>query len=168
MPISSVGRANRPNRGASGVTLIELLIVMAIIGLMAGVSFPAISAGLDSIRLASAADSIAAFLNGALNRAERRQQAVALIVNPRENKLEAYSNEPGFARELKMPDGITIEAVLPAIPDQPAGEPRRLVVMPGSTAPAIGVQIVNRRGARRIVSVDPMTGFPRVESVSTK
>ena len=32
--------------------------------------------------------------------------------------------------------------------------------------PGMGVQIANRRGLRRIVRIDPMTGFPRVESVN--
>jgi hypothetical protein len=40
--------------------------------------------------------------------------------------------------------------------------------MPGGAIPGIGVQIANRRGGRRIVRLDPMTGFPRVESVITK
>jgi hypothetical protein len=40
--------------------------------------------------------------------------------------------------------------------------------MPGGTAPGIGVQLVNRHGAHRLVRLDPMTGFPRVESVSGK
>jgi len=164
MPISSVGRAS--NR--TGVTLIELLIVMAIIGLMTAVSFPAITAGLDSIRLTAASDSLVSFLNGAINRAERRQQAVALVIQPKQNRLEIYTNEPGFTRELVMPEGVTIEAVLPKIPDLPDWEPRRLIVMPGSTPPGIGIQISNRRGTRRIVRVDPMTGFPRVESVISK
>src|SRR5215475_2503134 len=143
MRTSSVGRASSKRRGAAGVTLVELLIVMAIIGLMVGVSFPAISTGLDSIRLTSASDSIASFLNGALNRAERRQQVIALIIYPKENKLEIYSNEAGFTRQLLMPDGVTIEAVLPRITDLPDSEPRRLIVMPGSTVPAIGIQSAN-------------------------
>jgi len=40
--------------------------------------------------------------------------------------------------------------------------------MPGATVPGIGIQIANRRGTRRIVRLDPMTGFPRVESVNTE
>jgi hypothetical protein len=40
--------------------------------------------------------------------------------------------------------------------------------MPGATVPGIGIQIANTRGARRIVRLDPMTGFPRVESVNTE
>ena len=144
-----------------------MVVVVAIIGLIAGISFPAVSAGIDSVRLASAADSVAAFLNSAVNRAERRQQPLELVISPRDNLLSLYSNEPGFTRELRMPEGVRLEAVLPQIPDDQEGA-RRLILMPGATVPGIGIQIANRRGVRRIVRLDPMTGFPRVESVHTE
>ena len=57
--------------------------------------------------------------------------------------------------------------MLPQNPDDPQGA-RRLILMPGATVPGIGIQIANRRGTRRIVRLDPMTGFPRVESVNTE
>ena len=85
----------------------------------------------------------------------------------RENRLTLYSNEPGFRREFKVPDGIAIEAILPQATSEPDG-PRRFLFMPGATIPGIGIQLANRRGTRRIVRLDPMTGFPRVESVVTK
>ena len=157
----------RPLAPASGVTLVEMMIVVAIIGLMVGITFPAVSAGLDSVRLASATDSLASFLNAAVNRAERRQQPMELIISPKDNLLTLYSNEPGFTRELRLPEGIAIEAVLPRNPDDPHGA-RRLILMPGATVPGIGIQIANQRGTRRIVRLDPMTGFPRVESVNTE
>jgi prepilin-type N-terminal cleavage/methylation domain-containing protein len=158
MPISAPGKISR-----RGVTLIEMVTVVAIIGIMAGVLFPAVTAGLDSIRLASAADSLAAYLNGALNRAERRQQVVEIAISTRENTLWLRSSEPGFERKLELPDGIRIEAVLPALPED-SGETRRVIVMPGSTPPRIAIQIVSRRGARRVVRVDPMTGVPHIET----
>jgi hypothetical protein len=77
-----------------------------------------------------------------------------------------YSTEPGYARELKMPDGITIEAVLPQALVE--NGPRGLILMPGGAVPGIGVQVANRHGSRRVVRLDPMTGFPRVESVQKK
>jgi prepilin-type N-terminal cleavage/methylation domain-containing protein len=163
MPTLSVGRASNTR----GITLVEMLIVVAIVGLIAGISFPAISAGLDSVRLASATDSLASFLNAAVNRAERRQEPLEVVISPKENRLTLYSNEPGFTRELKLPDGIAIEAVLPQDPDDPQGA-RRLILMPGATVPGIGIRIANRRGTRRIVRLDPMTGFPHVESVNTE
>jgi len=139
----------------------EMLVVMAIIGPIVAVTTPSVSAGIDSVRMASATDSISAFLNAAVNYAERRQQAVLVVISSKESKLSAWSNEPGFERELILPDGIQIE-------DQdPERAERRLILMPGATVPGIGIQIANRRGARRIVRLDPMTGFPRVESVKT-
>ena len=139
-----------------------MLVVVAIIGLMVGLAYPSLSAGLDSVRMVSATDSVAAFLNSAVTRAQRRQQAVALEVSPRENLLAMYTNEAG-RKELKLPDGIFLEAVLPA--EREAGEgPRRFILMPGGTVPGIGIQLANRRNGHRIVRLDPMTGFPRVET----
>src|SRR5438874_13789906 len=115
MPISSVGENNR------GVTLLELIVVVAIVGLIVGISFPAITAGLDSVRMVSATDSVAAFLNRAVNRAQRRQQAVMLAISPKENLLMLDSTEPGFRREFKVPDGVAIVAILPEAPGEPDG-----------------------------------------------
>ena len=151
----------------AGITLIEMVVVVSIIGLIAGVSFPSISAGLDSVRMVSATDSVAAFLNSAANRAERRQQPVSLAIWPRQNLLTLYSSEAGFKREFKVPDGIAIAAILPEAAGEPDGQ-RHFLFMPGATIPGIGIELANRRGTRRRVRLDPMTGFPRVESVITK
>ena len=142
---------------SSGVTLIEMMVVVTIIGLMAGIAFPAVSAGLDSVRLRSATDSISAFLNAAVVRAERRQEAIELTISSKDATLALYANEPGFTRELKMPDGVVIEAA-----------PERLILLPGAAVPGIGIQVANRHGSRRVVHLDPMTGFPRVEGIESK
>ena len=174
MPTFSVG--NRPSRsaapapvpdrsrgrkGAAGVTLVEMLVTVAIIGLIAGISAPSISAGLDSIRLVSAADDVSSFLNTAVNRAVRRQEAVELVLSAKDNRIRIYSTDPGFFRELRFPDGVSLE-----LPGQ--SDDVRLIIMPADTVPGIGIQIANRRGSRRIVRLDPMTGFPRVESVKAE
>src|SRR6267378_711933 len=78
---------NPKSSSESGVTLIELLIVVAIAGAMAMVALPAFSNGLDNMRLSQASDSTAAFLNGALNRVERRQQVMELTVSTRDNQI---------------------------------------------------------------------------------
>jgi len=150
--------------GTRGVTLMEMLLVLVIIGLIVGVSFPATLAGLDSARLSSSSQSVASFINAGVTRAERSQQPVELVISIQENLLSLYTNDPGFTRELRLPDGITLQAVLPEIPDNP--DPvRRIVLLPGATVPGIGIQLANRHGTRRIIRLDPMTGFPRVESV---
>jgi type II secretory pathway pseudopilin PulG len=145
-----------------------MVVVVAIIALIVGLSFPAASAGLDNVRMVSAVDSVATFLNTAVNRAERHQQPVQLVVFPNEGRLALYSNEPGFTRELKMPDGVGIEAVLPVEEGGDPAQPRRILFLPGATVPGIAIQLVNRRNTHRRVRLDPMTGFPRVESVEAK
>ena len=134
-----------------------MMVVVAIVGLIVAISYPSAAAGIDSARLVSATDSVASFLNSAVNRVERRQQAIALTISVKENRLTLYSNEPGFTRELRMPDGISLQG-----PE----EDRHLILMPGATIPAVAIHLANQRGGRRIVRLDPMTGFPRVESVT--
>jgi prepilin-type N-terminal cleavage/methylation domain-containing protein len=161
MPTSSVGGSKR-----RGITLLEMIVVAAIIGLIVGVSFPSVTAGLESVRMVSAADSVAAFLNAAVNRAQRREEAVELVIDLKSARLAAFSNDPGFQRELTLPDGIGIEAVLSGdVAERNEEAERRIVLRPGGVVPGIGIQLVSKRGARRIIRLDPMTGYPRVESV---
>jgi prepilin-type N-terminal cleavage/methylation domain-containing protein len=161
MPISSPGRAS-----SRGVTLVEMVTVVAIIGIMAGLTFPAVSAGLASVRMVSASDSVAAFLNAALNRAERRQDVIELSISVKENVIRLASSEPGYERKLELPEGVRIAAVLPALDE--SVDPRTFMIQPGGTPPRVGVEIANDRGARRVVRVDPMTGVPRVERPEPK
>lgn len=162
MPISSAGR-NRLDR-RRGVTLVEMVVVVGIIGIIVAVLAPSMTAGLDSVRMASAADNVASFLNAAANRAERRQQAIEVVIAAKENRLVLLSNDAASDRELQLPDGIAIEGVLPRDESLPADGLRRILLLPGATIPGVGIQLVNSHGNRRVVRLDPMTGFPRIET----
>ena len=147
-----------------GVTLIEALIVVALIAMIAGLSYPAVSSGLDTLRLRSTSDAIVSFLNIALDHADRRQQAVEVIVSPRENMLLSRTADLGFSRSLEIPALVHIVSVLPALPISiDPGEPRRFLLYPGGSVPGIGIEISTLQGRRRLVSVDPVTGSPRSE-----
>ena len=164
MATLSVGKTSAPVRRPSraGVTLIELLVVVTLISLLVGISFPAITSGIDSLRLSAATNSIVSFLNSGLDRAERRQQAVEITVSKTDRALEMRSTEAKFFRKLELPDGISITRVLPELPENP-NAPRTFLLYPGSAAPRLGIELVNRRNVERMVRVDPITGVPRVE-----
>lgn len=143
-----------PASGQSGVTLLEMLIVVTLIALLAGVSYPSISSGIESLRLRSASDSIVAFLNTAIDRADRRQQAVEIRISPRENGLSARSADAVFARDLALPPDVHMANPSDA----------RFLLYPGGTVPPITIELVSTGGRHRIVRVDPITGVPMAEN----
>src|ERR1700679_928617 len=123
MPMLLVGNKQ------SGVTLIEMMIVVMIIAVIAGGSFPALTAGFAGGRLSSASGSAASFLTSAMNRVERRELAAAIVISPKENHLEMFTAASGEKPEktLQMPQGVSIEG----------DEQRRYVLQPGGTFPRI-------------------------------
>jgi prepilin-type N-terminal cleavage/methylation domain-containing protein len=155
---------NPARHSTAGVTLIEMLIVVTLIGLLAGITFPSVSSGLDTLRLNQATNQIVSFFNEALNRAERREQVVEITVLQAQNALLMHSAESGFERRLDLPRGISIVRVLPER-EQAEGEPRQFVLFPGGVVPRAGIEIVNSRKTRRIVRVDPITGVPQIERI---
>jgi len=179
MPTSSAGKIkqslanargseallNRDREGGAGVTLIEMLVVVALIALMVGISYPAITSGIESLRLNAATNGVVSFLDYGLSRAERRQQMVEITISKAENSLEMRSSEPGFYRKLEMPEGVSIVQVLPQLTDNSDPDLKRdFLLYPGGTIPPLGLQLINRRNVQRVVRVDPITGVPHVEA----
>ena len=147
--------------------MIEMLIVLALIALMTGLSYPSLSAGLTTLRMRSASNSIATFLTVAVDRAERSQQAVELVVSMADNTLTAVSADATFRQRIEISDGIRIVNVLPATLNSTVVAPTRsFVLYPGAPVPRIGIEIAGPTGPHRIVAVDPLTGFSRVEAVT--
>ena len=145
-----------------GVTLIELLVVVTLVAVLAGITFPSISSGLDSLRLRSASDRILALLDTSADRAERRQQAVEIVISPKDNSITARSADLGFVRRVELDKGMRIAAVRPG--EAPAGSNRQFLIYPGGAIPAIAVEIATAAGHRRTVSVDPITGMALSEA----
>jgi prepilin-type N-terminal cleavage/methylation domain-containing protein len=155
MRTSSVGAISKER----GVTLLELLIVMTLIALMVGVSYPSAMAGIEALRLRSVSDTLVSFLNTAVDRAARRHQVIEIWISPRENVLIARSPDLAFSRRLDIPESFRITSVLPQAQGNP-NEPRRFLLYPGGTVPRIGIEISNNAGRKRWVGMDPFTGLP--------
>src|ERR1019366_8492227 len=78
-----------------GVTLIEMLVVIVIAAAVASVALPSVTTGLATVRLTSAASSVASFLSAAMNTVERREQPAEVLVAPKENLLAVYTAASG-------------------------------------------------------------------------
>jgi type II secretory pathway pseudopilin PulG len=143
--------------------MIEMLVVMAIVALIAGMAAPSVSSGLDSLRLRSTSDAIIGFLNTALARADTRQQVVEILISPQDGTITAMSADHGFQKRLDIASPIRILSVQPALAadadDQ--NQVRRFLVYPGGSVPKIAIEIGNSAGRKRLVSIDPVTGIPQ-------
>jgi prepilin-type N-terminal cleavage/methylation domain-containing protein len=157
----NVKRSRAKACATAGVTLIEMLIVVSLIAILAGVTYPSIAAGLDGLRLASACDSISSFMSAGLNRAMRREQLIELTISKNDNALWMHAGD-GYQNRCDMPEGVRLAEILPETPMDP-NAPRRYLLYPGGAPPRIAIRVVSDRGSQRIVSLDPVTGVPRVE-----
>ncbi len=152
-----------PQAGAeSGLTIMEMLIVVTIVSLMAGLTFPSVASGIDALRLRSAGDSVASFLTLAMARVERSQEPVDLTFLRQEGRLEMHTTDPKFARTLQLPEGVSILHIHPELPGE-AETARSILFLPGTPFPRLGVELLNRRGSRRLIRIDPLAAVPVVE-----
>jgi Tfp pilus assembly protein FimT len=140
-----------------------MLIVMALIALIAGMSYPSVSAGLDSLRLRSTSDAIIGFLNTAVARADTRQQVVEILISPSDGTMTAVSADQGFRKRLDVVNPIRILSVKPelAADSDEQNQTRRFLVYPGGSTPKISIEIGTTSGRKRLVSIDPVTGIPQ-------
>ena len=139
------------------------MIVVTLIALLAGISYPSVTAGLDSIRLRSASDSIVALLNTAVDRAGRSQQVVELMISSRANLIAVRSADQKFERTLEIPPNVKILSIQPLLAGAPAfPDMRRFLIYPGGATPRIGIEIANEK-VSRMIRIDPLTGFPKSE-----
>jgi len=132
-----------------GVTLIEMLVVVAILGVVAGITYPSIASGLTSLRLTTACDDIASLFNGASNYAQRKQEWVELRIRP--DGIEALSR--GYTRKIALKD-VSITS-----PE------RSVFVDPAGGLPGVAVDLRSTNGKTRRVRVDPLNGALEVGDV---
>ncbi len=177
MPTSKAGATRNRARGAflrrrravklrcagafqDGVTLIELALVMTIIALLAALTMPTASAGLDSLRLRTAAERVVSLLNTALDRADRVQQVIEIRVSPEDNAISARSSDMSLNRTLSIPAPVHITSAGLELPNgtAPPDGQRRFLLYPGGTPPRISIELETAEGRKRRIWVDPLTG----------
>lgn len=113
-PTSSVARtilpAARAETGAAerGFALIEILCVLAIIGLLAAIILPAIPRATSRARLESYAVETAALLKADRNAALRRQVQVTTRVDAEERLIRSGVT----GRSIRIPGDVSLQAML--------------------------------------------------------
>ncbi len=142
---------SRRTRKTSGLALIELLIVMAIVGLMLGIAYPNVSSGLDGIRLKTSVSRAGAFWAAARQRADRYQEVVQVTVDPAANEIRALSAESPWRESYRLDESVRIVGLK---------EPVNYLLYPGTPSPQFELRFTAASGGSAGLRVNVLTGVP--------
>jgi general secretion pathway protein H len=146
----------------SGVTLVELLVVMTIASVLLALVFPSIRAGMGTLELRSSAQRLAAASKYARDQAIYRQRPYELEIDT-DAKTVSILDSNGGSRSFDLPADIRVTEILPSQDDATSRILRFAFSPDGSTVP---FQIALENPRRRIeISADPLTGFPKVSDI---
>jgi type II secretion system protein H len=156
------------NLSQRGVTLLELLVVVALASILLAVVFPSVGAGLRTLELRSAAQQLAASARYAREQAIHRQRFYELEIDAEAGTIsvgDLARNGPALAgsaqarRSFELPATVRVERISPEERDSPPR--RRFLFSPDGGAPAFEIVLGNDRRLV-VVTSDPLTGFPKV------
>jgi prepilin-type N-terminal cleavage/methylation domain-containing protein len=171
MPISRAGG----NQGAevprqAGVTLLELIVVMAILSLMLGLVAPRFGTWMDNWKLRSAAERIAQTLRDLRTRAIYEQRYYVVEIGPAEGQASAVSRvrtiEPvsGQVREYTLPVGIRVDEGEEA----PSCAMFRMTVYPSGGMEERTLRLRNQQGREVDVHINLLLSGPEIEIATRK
>lgn len=144
----------------AGFALIEILCVLAIIGMLAAIILPAVPRATSRARLESYAVETAALLKADRNSALRRQVQVATLIDAPQRSIRSGVS----GRVVRLPGDVTLDAILASrCADRSAG--RTIDFFPSGMSCG-GTIALSRPGMGFEVRVNWLTGG--VEIVSQK
>ena len=146
-----------------GFSLLELIIVLILVSLAAGVVMPSFSRGLRGLELEAAGRDLITRMKQARSRAIATQKVFRMILFQSENASDYYILANEFEQELKkfsLPEDVSIETQ-----DEQYQEFEKSFVKVSfyPNGRSSGASFLLRNERREIgIWVDPVTGFARV------
>jgi prepilin-type N-terminal cleavage/methylation domain-containing protein len=158
-----------PLRPAWGFTLLELLIVMALLGVLTAVAYPSIGRGMGTLRLRTASREIAAAIRLARSKALREQQAYYLQFDIDKGEVELSSEDLKYQRSFSLPEGVVFRRVALLGEDNgPYSSDRAYYFAPNGLGENIEVMIANSHGRQMKIIQSSMVSSPKIEEYSNK
>jgi type II secretory pathway pseudopilin PulG len=135
----------------SGITLIEMLVVVGIVALVMTIAFPNVTSGLDGIRLKTTVDRVGSFWSSARQRADRFQTPVQVTVDPEANELRAAAASNDWSDSFDFTNRIHVVGL---------EQPRRYLIYPGTPSPAFELMLEAESGGQAGIKINVFTGVP--------
>jgi len=148
-----------------GFTLLELIVVVLIICLVLGISYPSMQRGSSMLNLQSASRDVLNTFRFARLKAVSEQTTMLLVINRDERKFELANVLGEATRAYTLPNGVNIQRM-----ERAGGEVKDNVMTvrfaPNGNLENVGIRLATDNGGRRMQIIsDPLGGGARVEPV---
>ena len=157
-------------KNRAGFTLLEMLVVLVLVGVITAVAVPAVGAGIQTLRLQSAARHVAAALRLARGRAIRSQEIHLVSLDRERGRVTVGSGDLEFTRSFQLPPGVRVqEAILldgtAPRPGRPMPERTDFYFAPNGLSQALEIRLANARGRSLRVVQQAFSRSPRILQV---
>jgi len=147
-----------------GFTLLELAVVVLIIVLVLGLSYPSMSRGTSMLHMQTAGRDVLSALRFAREKAISEQTEVRLIVNRREQKLILVNVLDKPLREYALPSDVKIRRLVKA-KIEIQGDVMTVRFLPNGNLESVGIQLRSDGGTMLQIVSDPISGGAHIEPV---
>ncbi len=157
-------------KSRSGVTLVELIMVMILLFIISGITIPYLAAGLPDARIRSAANQLYAALHMGRNEAATYGFRVRLVVDPEKNTWKLEKEPKPFSEpdefkpvgqnwaETKLPEGVLFSELEGFGEGSNPEESVLEFLADGSLQESVRLVLENEDGDTRILVVSAATG----------
>lgn len=140
-----------------GFTLLELLIVLAVLVLVLAVSYPSLSRGTAALSLRTTGRDVLNTFRHAREKAVTQQSGMRVTVDRENQKLLLADDFGEGGREYLLPENVRIERVL--LGGVETGEGTATIrFLPNGSSDAAEILLQSRSGSRLRVVSDPISG----------
>jgi len=153
-------KAGHPRSQEAGVTLLELVIVLAILGLTVSIVAPRFGNWSEEWTLRSAAERVAQTVRYARTRALFEQSYYVVEIEPSTHGVRVFNPASGFSRAYVLPRGVTIDDG-----ENPMPSVVRILFPPSGVVEERNLWLSDRRRSTYKVHVSFLIGNPVVEAV---
>jgi prepilin-type N-terminal cleavage/methylation domain-containing protein len=153
------------SRGAhEGFTLLELIVVLLILALIMGVSYPSMERGSNILNLQTASRDVLNTFRFAREKAVSEQASMMLIIDRNERRLQLANILGEPMQAYTLPRGVHIQRMMRA-GNEVQENTMTVRFAPNGGLENVGIRLATDSGSRMQIISDPLGGGARIEPV---